>query len=518
LRPFVDWIDNAGFWVSETWDIEKKEWVGAGWLKLFPEQRAIFEYCLTPDAEGKFPYTTLLFSTTKKSGKSTLAAAVAQWCAEELPPASEIFVCANTQEQGEGRVGKDLKYHIDHSGRVYLNKEGEEEDAKVTQWGIKYPNGTLIGILAQNYRSAAGSRHALVVWDELWGRETEADRKMWDELTPIPTVPVSLQFIATYAGYENDSKLLWDLYLQGVGKDEHKDGQGEPIPELEGLPCWKNGKLFTFWDHENRMPWQTQEYLDDELARNRPSAYLRFHENQWVTSHEIFIPIEWWDLAAKAYEKDAILWNDHPYRQYPVFIGIDAAVKKDSTAVVGVCYDAAEGVVVEIFRKIWQPTTGEIFSLQDTVGEFVKSVYNDFNVQKVVYDPTHMHETMSSLVKEGIPMEQYVQSPGNMIAASQAFYDLLQKGAYKTFPGEDARRHIQMAVAQETGRGFRIVKDKQKRKHPIDYAIAAAMACKASLDSGGVDVVKPIRIPSNFSDSSAWREDDQSWLPFPLQD
>ena len=55
------------------------------------------------------------------------------------------------------------------------------------------------------------------------------------------------------------------------------------------------------------MPWQTDEYYESQMTSNRPAAYLRLHLNQWVTSHEEFIPIDWWDRASRIYEGPAHL-------------------------------------------------------------------------------------------------------------------------------------------------------------------------------------------------------------------
>lgn len=63
-------------------------------------------------------------------------------------------------------------------------------------------------------------------YDELWGSTSESSRRLWDELTPVPTRRNSIRFITTYAGWEGESTLLWDLFKQVVGRDEHPDGQG----------------------------------------------------------------------------------------------------------------------------------------------------------------------------------------------------------------------------------------------------------------------------------------------------
>ena len=40
---------------------------------------------------------------------------------------------------------------------------------------------------------------------QLWAYDTEADRRLWEELTAVPARRNSIRFITTYAGFENES-------------------------------------------------------------------------------------------------------------------------------------------------------------------------------------------------------------------------------------------------------------------------------------------------------------------------
>lgn len=529
MRTFSQWVQERGFWVRETFDEKKGKFVGVGRLVLFPIQKLILDFALQIDPEtDKFRFETVVYSCIKKSGKSALAAAVGAWYAEEVGPAgTEIYVIANDQEQAEGRVMRDIKFHYEMKiarGETYFNDTtGVEEvltqkNCKITLYRIDLPNGTFIQANAQSYRTVAGSRHSLTLWDELWGVVSELSRRVYEEMTPIATVSRSLRFIATYAGFENESDLLWDLYLQGVGPEEHEKGQGTRIPELGELPCYSNRRLFCYWDHEARLPWQTEEYFDEQMRTLRPAAFLRLHLNQWVTSQEAFVPVEWWDKAAKSYEADALLWGDHPMRSFPVFVAADAGIKHDSTALVGVAYDAKRAKVGELFRFIWTPQKGDPVDLDATVEATVLELRKHFNIVRIVYDPSQLLQTMLRLRQRGIMTEEFTQSVTQMTAASQLLYDLLKNNNLETFPGDEARKHIQMAVAETTSRGFRIVKSKIHRQHYIDYSIALAMASYAAVSSGGIDVSTPLVVESPYSDASAWGPQEEQYLPPELRE
>ena len=512
--PFLDWIDdpNKGFFVNQVWDFDRGEWIGEGKLQLSPLQRRILGHCLTPDPEtGKLPYTTIIYSCPKKSGKTAIAAAVGAWFADECPPNSELFCIANDLEQSEGLVMKDIKFHAVNEGLRALKSE------------VRYPNGTFMKALAQNYKTIAGSRHALTLWDELWGYQNESSRRAWDEMTPIPTIPYSLRFISTYAGFKAESDLLWELYTRGVGPEEYEDGLGETIPELSDLPCWRNGSLFTYWDHEGRMPWQTEEYYDEQMISLRPAAFLRLHQNLWVTTHEALIPIEWWDYACSFREAPADIDITHPAKDMPIVIGVDAAPKRDCTAVVGVAYDEKEGIVWQAFHHIWTPRSDEVFDFEDTLERYILEMRQKFNIVAMAYDPAHIHQTVVRLSKTGIKMIEYTQTVGNMTLASQSFFDVLKYKKYRAYPDEEAKAHVTLAVAEDKGRGFRIVKThrntKSTNKYFIDFTIAAAIGTYNAIQMGDYYGGDDIVIQAPFSDVTAWKENRQEMeLPFQFRE
>ena len=517
MISYTQWLDDSGFHIRDAYDVSKGDFSGPGKLILFPKQRRILEYVLTPNETGRFPYQTVLYSDIKKTGKSVMAASVGAWYAESAPDGTEIFVIANSQESAAGRVFRDIMYHFQQRQQQYGKKY-----CKIGEFRIDFPNGTFIQVLSNSFKAAAGSRHALTLWDELWGTVSEIERRLWDEMVPIPTVPHSLRFISSYAGFENESELLWELYIKGIGPGEgtehEKKGQGKNIPELSDLPCWENGRMFTYWSHESDLPWYTEEYLDQQREENRPMAFLRLFQNEWVTSQEAFIPIDWWDEAAKAYEGPAEVWENHPMRFFPITIAVDAGIKRDSTAMVAVAYDAKRNKVGIIYHRIWTPSPGNPVDIDSTVEAELRRIAAEhkFIISSVVYDPTQLIATMERLNREGIPTRSFDQTVPNMIAASGELYNRLKSRRLEAYEDADMRRHIQMSVAESTARGFRIVKSRVSKRHHIDGAIALAMAVYEAVINGGVDISIPVTIESPFSDMTIPTEKEME-LPFELR-
>jgi len=515
MLGFVEWLDKNPFYVSQTWDYEKNDFGGPGRLVLSDTQRRIFSHCLQPNEVGKLPYDTILFSAIKKSGKTTLEAAIVNWANFEFPDGSETYILTNSREQSEARCLTDLKFHAKRYN-AHLGKDGTPIYS--VQYKLTYPNDSFVTALSKSYDTPAGGRHALTVWDELWGYTGESDRRLWEEMTPVPTVPNSIRFVATYAGFVGESDLLWNLYINGVGVDENEAGRGERIPGLEDLPCWRNAGQFTYWDHLPRMPWQTAEYYRSQRGTLRPAAYLRLHENRWVTTSETFIPIEWWERAEKAHNMQPEYMPDNPYRDYPMFLGVDAGQKHDTLAVVGCTYDPVRSKVIQVFHKIWVPSKGEVLDLEETLEAYLLEKYRKYKIRSIHCDPALLVQMIVKLKKKGLPISEFTQSDTNMIESSQSFYDLLRYNNYECYPDEEVRQQIINTLAIQKGRGFRLTKAKDRTTLPMDFSIAAAIASyMATIGMASVHT-EPRKIAATFSDQVTMPPDEQLKLPFELRD
>lgn len=513
-RDFVAWMDSDyGFVVDRRW--EDGRWVkGPSLMELTPLQRVILRVALAFKDNGiEFVYRTLLLSFPKKSGKTALAAAITLWYAWSRGDNNEIYVVANDLAQAKERVFGDVVYACNHMPWL---------KAKVRMDRVLLEgNGTWIITLGMHNTSAAGSRHGLTVWDELWGYTSELHHRMWDEMTPVPTEPASLRLIVTYAGYEvgstgrsDEKNLLWDLYVKNVGKEEHKDGGGTPIPELFPYPVYERRRVFTCWFHEPTMPWQDEEYYLDEKDELRTGAYLRLHKNRFVSSSESFIDMEWWDRAAEKLSGPLL-----PTRTKAIAIGLDFAPKKDLASAVGTYFDWKTKTVKQAFHQNWKPS-GE-FGLDNAhVENWILSMFVKYKVYYIGYDPYQFHGSAMRLRGMGLPMVEVPQTDNNMIPATEELYGLLKYDRYETYADEECRAHIAAAVAEDRGRGARLSKVKSGAK--IDFAIALAISVLETVRTGGVALDEEVVIESPFSDLSQWPVDYEAWkqeqaLPFELR-
>ena len=412
------------------------------------------EEILRPLLYGDREYTMALIGETKKSGKSTLAAIIAQWylfCGDEN---SEVYLLARDKEQSSWIIFSKLVKSIE------LNKYALIQ-CKITKDSITIPHkGSVLRALPVDL-SVAGLSPDLVVYDELWSYEYENMRKVFEELTTIPTKKHPLNLIVSYAGYDDES-LLYQLYKKGMELEKKRDPT-----------------FFFYWEGENgtpinRMPWQTEKYLKQQEGRLRKNTYLRLHENKWVRDVTEFIDIDRYDQCVNKNLTPLL-----PNKDIKIWVGVDASVKGDSTAVVAVTRNGNK-VRLANYRK-WQPSKENPIDLELTVEKYLIDLYRAFDLQLVLYDPFQLHRSAVTLTKKGLFMKELPQTVGNTIDFSQNFYDLIQFGNIEFYPSQELRRHVKSCKAKEMSRGYRIIKQKHSEK--IDIAIAGAMACLGAVRS-----------------------------------
>ncbi len=466
-------------------------------FRLLDYQRQILRMAFVFDDQGCLSYDTFLYSCCKKSGKTTINAALTLWWAFTQEAPNEILIIANDLEQAQGRVFKALAGLIRHNRDL-------ARSAEIQSRQILLSNGTTLAALASEYAGAAGSNHGLTSWDELWGYTSESSRRLWEELTPVPTRRNSIRFITTYAGWENESMLLWDLYRMGVDNAEHSDGQGERLhPDL---PIYANreARLFIYWDHEARMPWLTPAYYASQRRSLRPGTYLRLHENRWAVAESTFITPDLWDPCVDP-ECAPLL----PTQQHALFVGVDASTKRDSTAAVAVY--RVENTIILACHRIWQPSTNQPLDLEATVEEYLRDLYERYFVQKILCDPYQLHRSIMTLQAAGLPIEEFPQTTANTTRMGQTLFDLLNGKNLRLYSAADLRSQALNTIAVESPRGWRLAKEKAARK--IDAIVALAMACVAAMEEPPINPDLPgpeahgIRATASF-----WHEEGRFLL------
>jgi phage terminase large subunit-like protein len=429
-------------------------------FELFDAQREFFKHAWQMGDDGRVLYPEQCFSAIKKTGKTGTAAMHGLTTTLVFGGRySEGYCISNDLEQAQGRVFTAIKQICECSPLL-------RREANITQNRITFPQtGAFIQAIGSDAASAAGAHPCFTSADELWGFQSERSRRFFDELVPVPTVPVSIRLTTTHAGYAGESTLLEEMCKRG-----------EALPEIApGLHAGDH--MLFFIGHEPLAPWQTEAWLAEMRQITRPIQFIRQFENRFVTSENSFITLEYWDRCI-----DPKLGAPPADRLLPIYVGVDGSLKRDSSAIVAVAFDRNTQRVRLVFYRIFQPSQSEPLdelSIEATLLDLAKR----FRIQRILYDPYQLAASMQRLAKQGLPVEEYPQTLDRLTAMGQQLYDLIMGQAFIAFPSEAMRLAISRTVAVENSRGWRISKEKASFK--IDVVVALAMACFAAVKAQG---------------------------------
>ena len=452
---------------------------------LHAHQRTILPAAFQFDHTGRLAFDTFVYACPKKSGKTTLNALITLWWAFTQDPPNELYVVANDLEQAQARVFKAMV------GLITYNR-ALTRSATVQSRQLSLSNGTVITAIASEYAGAAGSNHGCTSWDELWGYTTEPLHRLWEELTPVPTRTNSIRVITTYAGFEGESDLLWGLYRQGVDAGEHPDGQGQCL-DLD-VPVYTNreARLFVYWDHEPRMPWQTPEYYATQRRTLRPETFLRQHENRWTSASNRFITAEMWDRCVTPALRPTL-----PSREHELFVGVDVGIRHDSAAVVAVYRDGNRLILA--LHRIWTPSPAAPLDLEATIETYLRDLHDRYRVASILCDPYQCHRSIMTLQRAGLPVTECPQTTATTTRMGQTLFEMLSGRTLHLYVSDELRAQALHTVAVETPRGWRIAKE--KAAHKIDAIVALTLASVAAIDT-------PVRQPPSFFTFGPTPDDD----------
>jgi phage terminase large subunit-like protein len=429
-------------------------------FQLLPAEKAFLDHAFKTGADGRLLYPEQVFAAPKKSGKTGFAALYTlTMCLLFGGQFAEAYCCANDYEQSVGRVHQAVRRIVESSPEL-------RGITRILSDKIEFPlSGTTIAALASDYASAAGSNPTLSVFDELWAYTSERARRLWDEMVCPPTRKFAARLTVTYAGFEGESMLLEELYKRGISQ-----------PQI-GPDLYAGDGLLMFWSHTPIAPWQSQEWLEQMRRSLRPNQYLRIIENRFVSTESNFVDPEWIDRCIDP-TWSPVIQN----KTLPVYIGVDASVKKDSTAIVALTFDRSVNKVRLVAHRIFQPTSAEPLNFQLTVERTIKEFCGRFMVRGIYYDPYQMASVAQRLATAGLPMREYTQTPDHLTGMGSNLYELIKGSNLILYPDDAIRRALNHPVAKETSRGWKITKEKVA--HKIDVVIAMAMAALAAVERG----------------------------------
>lgn len=465
LKP-SEWI-SQNFYIPET----RRP------IVLMPHQAAIVDYAL--DEANNF--TTIVYSTIKKSGKTAIAGAMGRYLAENSGYRAEILTVANDEAQARSRGYQSLLTSIEltpgfNRGRSILPGQWKI----IEKQAVHLPTNSVVRAIANDSEGEAGGNPVATIWTEIWGLKTEKDKKLWAELTPVPTRARSLRIIETYAGYSDESKILLEVYKRGLeGERLTHDDINWPFEDQPPIWVNKKARMFMYWDTglaARRMPWQTNKDSEDYYAEQAESLteddYKRFHFNEWITSTSPFIRIEWWRNC-----QEEIPTLD---RNTPCILGVDASVSGDCTAIALVSRHfnperSSKDVALRKY-KVWKPPKNGTINLQEVEDE-IREWCKRYNIVQITYDQFQLHHMMGRLTEDAVAWCHVFGQQSPRAIADKQLYDLIVHRRIAHDGDITFEEFLSNAAAKgdlETAEKLRIVKKAEGM--PVDPVVAMSMA------------------------------------------
>lgn len=472
--PVAEWEDPSTWGEKFFYLYDRGELIG-----LFPVQKEAMREAVSLDKNGKFNYTTVLWSWPKKSAKSTIIALMVDWVASHRAN-SRIRLVANDLRQADSRVGMYLRESIKMGAiRGYPDDIGTQmQDLRkntkisISGYNIRYPNGSIIEMVPIDPSGEAGGNDDMIVFSELWGWKSKAHQQMWTEMTISPTRFGDAQrWVDTYAGFVGDSPVLHQIYNVVVEDDNRCHAEYE---------FYSKERTFATWVTVPLLPWQTPEYYAQEEAILEPSEFQRIHRNQWSEGRSPFVPLAWFDSC----RRDVL---PKIRREEEMIIALDAGTDSDCFAMIMMSKTlekdpnddelVAHSVIRDV--SVWYPKDYQKFTFE-LPKKRLKQLCSLYNVVQVCYDPWQLKHFVDELDNEGIAWFEPFQQQSERAIADKMLYDMIRQHKFIHDGTGELRDHIGQADKATDGSKLRIVKRDPKLQ--IDLVIATSMANKRVMD------------------------------------
>jgi len=280
---------------------------------------------------------------------------------------------------------------------------------------------------------------------------------------------------------------------------------GEPVLTditNDGAPaCYSNDRLFTFWRHECRQPWQSFEWQKGEMKSLRPAEYRRLIANEFAEGTGDFVEQAAW-LACFDPQHEPL----PPHSDVPVYVGMDLALspKGDDSAVIGV-YPAGDGKVALAFHKVWRGRERrQNLKLGDTVKPFLLQAARDYRIAGLYYDPYQAVHLVDELQRAGLRCVPVQQTHSTRAPKDTELYQMVCDQRLVLYDHPDLVDLAAGTSAKELGNGL-IFLTKRTGPGKIDLMVALSNCANEAARGSGVGRLADVRQPQG---KSRWNQSD----------
>lgn len=444
-------------------------------MPLVQYQKDIIREIFSRDEHGKLKYSIVVWSDIKKSAKSTIAAAINLY-GVEFGDWHEHYIVANDLKQADSRVAHYIRRAIQLNPKLNAKY-------KINGYRVTAPNGSFIEAIPIDPSGEAGGNADQITWSELWGSNEKAKEDMWTEQTiPPGKYGEAFRLVESYAGFTDESKLLYSLYDLGVKQGEllwpdRLYDVTDGVPTQLELYVNRSAGMLCLWNTQPRCPWQNAAYYRAEEQILPSNQFRRIHRNQWVSSVEQFVPPEWWFACKREYSE----WPEYDKKTKSAIIALDAGVSSDNFGLfMAIRHPIKNDEAMIVFSQKWVPPLGgkiDFVGTEENPGPelVLRKLIKENNIIQVAYDEYQLHHFCTALKQEGLAwFKPFSQGADRLVADSQ-YRDMIRDRKIWHRGEKDLEEHINNANAQidEQDRKIRIVKRTEKLK--IDLTVAGSM-------------------------------------------
>jgi phage terminase large subunit-like protein len=413
----------------------------------------------TLDAKGNRIYREAVIGLPRDGGKSELAAAIVITCAFLEPEYEGEYVVVARNKKQAGIVFNKMRRMILQNPELRAACDVMKSEIVIRDTGAR------IYAVPWDAGSAQGIHAQVCVIDEY---HVHRDDSMRNAMLSGMIEGDGLLITISTAGPKREGP-LWDL-LQSAARDPRA------LVVWYGAGDDDDAHDPKVWRKANPQSWITAKMLRDAHRTLPPWEFERYHLNRFPLGHgsqRAFRDADWLKcLTIPRFDPDL-----------PCFVGVDVAPKRDTTAIV---LDQRDEEGFHNLRTwVFRPDESEGHLDWEAMEQLLRDLWDDFYVEQILCDPSHMERSMAMLASEGLVIVDVPQNDSQMIPAADALYDIIRRHAVRA--GDPRRSEGTEALSsairncgvyEKPPRGWRIAKVSDAEK--IDAAIAFAMAARAA--------------------------------------
>lgn len=434
-------------------------------LRLRFWQKSLVGHLLARRLDGRFRHRTGLIGVARKNTKSTLGAGLGLAGLILGPSGGKVYSCAADKDQGR----------VVH-GTAKRMVELEPELSKILKLyrdAIEFPmTGSVYRVISAEAFTKEGLNPTLVLFDEV---HAQPNRELWDVMALAQGAREEPLMIGiTTAGVRVDSSgqesLCYGLYQYGC-----KVATGELEDPQFFMAWWEPRNPAA--DHRLESTQRqgnpgyddlvSKESFESDVKRTPEAEFRAKRCNQWVATKQAWFPTGRWEACAKT--KTIAKGAD-------VVLGFDGSFSNDSTALVVVEIGAVPHLDV---AGCWErpPQADDSWRVRIVeVEDAIRAACKRWNVLEIVCDPHRWARTYQALEEEGLPVQEFPQSPERMVPATQQFYEAVLNKQLTHSGDPRLARHVANCIVRVDQRGARVAKETKTSMRKIDLAVSALMA------------------------------------------